>query len=537
MLMAANDTESPHGEESAIVQQALALMGGSLQFHSLQDGALTTYVLLGSYRIMAFLHGLTPLDYAARAFFDGQEHYFLARVGTATSLSVLALVAFRSFHRQLGAAPALLVASLLGLPFLERLAPGARIDIPQAAFQGAALLALAGAISEPRLRHWVVAGACAGFAIATHTLPGLLVMPCFLLASFFASAQTGGGTARNGLGRLRATVFGPGLWLAMLAAAACAAVGNPALLDARQVLEDQAKAIAEPSGPLDWATRSVAASFEALELPFQVSLAASVVFALVKRDRRALLVLSFILIYSAALWDRTAHDHMVAAAVASCLSIGYGFAALIPRAGASRSLHRWARWSWLPVALALVAPAFAVLWPGATRVSDRTLARRWIHRNVPSGTGIFQVGACSDGPRLVAANLEDQEQLGGYFAQGRRRDAFLDEAFRRAHAAYVGSGRPIYSLQVHDRTPRAASSSAMQRWVTDSLVKRARRRKQRYIVLSGYAEQDVRSLGYRWFAEAVLRQQFRSIAIFEVPGASGTQSAAPANPDEAPPPR
>jgi hypothetical protein len=194
--MALRHSDAPAIDENEVVEQAAAFLGPDLTHYFPKYGPLTMYVLSGIYRVAAWLHGQTNLEYASRVFFEGAEHYAIARVYTYSWLSVLALTAFFVLKRQLGNAPALLACTLLSFPFLEILLDGARIDTPQAAFQGLALLALtevvsprvgAGGQATPRLQYWLAAGCCAGLAFATKPLPGLLIAPAFLVAGWFAA--------------------------------------------------------------------------------------------------------------------------------------------------------------------------------------------------------------------------------------------------------------------------------------------------------------------------------------------------------------
>jgi 4-amino-4-deoxy-L-arabinose transferase-like glycosyltransferase len=197
LRVAAHEVSAPLIDENEVVEQAVAFMGGDLEQHFVKYGPLTMYVLAGVYRVVAAARGLSVLDYAARVFFHGEEHYFLARALTSLSLSALALVAFFQLRRTLGPRPALVATALLGLPCVDVLVTGARIDMPQAAFQGLSLLALGAAAASGRRRAWLGAGVAAGFAIASKPLPGLLIAPCFPLASWFAVQHAAGGERRR----------------------------------------------------------------------------------------------------------------------------------------------------------------------------------------------------------------------------------------------------------------------------------------------------------------------------------------------------
>src|SRR5688572_24214947 len=180
--LALRGVEAPLIDENEVVEQSAAFLGGDLSHHFPKYGPLSMYAIAGLYRVAALLHGDSTLEYASRVFFEGSEHYTLARLYGVGWLSVLAAAAFFGLRRPLGPGPALLVCSLLALPLLDVLAPGARIDVPQAAFQGLVLLCLYPVLEAPRrFGMWALAGACAGLAIATKPLPGLLVLPSLAL--------------------------------------------------------------------------------------------------------------------------------------------------------------------------------------------------------------------------------------------------------------------------------------------------------------------------------------------------------------------
>jgi hypothetical protein len=518
MLVATRDLDSPLKDENEVVEQAVAFMGGELRYHFLKYGPFSMYVLAGIYRLVAMAHGLDALEYASRVFFEGFEHYFIARASIILSLSVLAVFVFRSFYRHSGVAAALFACSLLALPFVERISKGARIDIPQAALQTGALLALGEAARGRRLAHWALAGACAGFAIATKPLPGLLIAPSFLLASWFASAVRDG-TPRRWPARVLWTLGGRGLWLAAATCVGCAVLGNPAMLEVGRFVKDQTAALSMHSGDVQWSTQSVDDSALLLGVPFVAALGLSAFAALWVSDRRALLYASFIVVYVSAFWGRASRDYyMVAPAVAGCLLIAQGFAILGRRAlRATPAVRRLAAWSWVPLTAVIVTvPALEIVtWGGAT--SRMTIATRWVHEHVPDRTRLFYVGQRPAGPRLVATNRKLQSRWGDHFDYGRDKYAFLKEAFELAYDNYERSGRPIYSIEVYNKMPTRRSNGKTPRWVTDGLVKRAREKKQSYIILCDVREKSMQDLDYRWFDEAELVQQFRDIAIFKVP--------------------
>ncbi|HWO13746.1 MAG TPA: glycosyltransferase family 39 protein [Polyangiaceae bacterium] len=519
VVFALKGVESPMIDENEVAEQAVAFMGGELKAHFLKYGPLTMYVLAGIYRLAALLHGQSSLEYASRVFFDGAEHYAIARLYTVGWLSVLALLAFLSFRRRLGAAPALLACALLAFPFIEVLGQGARIDYPQGAFQCIALLALGEVVARPRLRYWLAAGVFAGLGIATKPLPGLLLGPCFLVASWAAAATRADGRRRPPLARLGAALTSPGMWLAGVAVAACAAVGDPAMLDIGSFIQSQREAVALHSSGKLQARASIADSFAMLRVPFLIALAAAVVLVLIARDIGALNIALFIAVYLAAFAGRQARTYFfIAPAAASCLLVGHAWAALSALVLPRLREPRWLSWALAPVAILLLQSPLRYLFGQRLAPNNATEARAWVYEHIPSGTPIFHLGLRPSGPRLVATDEKLQARWGDHFDYGRNNYRFLKEAFRHAFRAYQKSGLPRYPLAVHDDKPYPRADNRLPRWLTDNLVARARQDGQRYIIVAGYRG-DVHELGYRWLDQAQLETQIGNIAIFRVPDA------------------
>ncbi len=516
---AQQDLSSPLIDEHEVVEQAAAFMGHDLRYHFLRYGPFTMYVLAGIYHVLAAARGMTSLEYASRVFFEGEEHYFVARAYVAWTLSVLALLSFLSFRRHYGAAPALLTCTLLAFPFVDVLTRGARIDMPQAAFQGMALLSLFEVVVRPRRRHWLAAGACAGLGIATKPLPGLLVLPCFVLASWFAAKSGEQAAARPWLARIGRTLVNPGAWLAAFACAGFAAAANPSLLRFGEFMQSQLDTVSLHSGDVSFSHQSISASASGLGLPFLVGFGLAALGCALTKDPRAVLTLAFLVIYLGAFAGRASRAYyLVAAAVAACFVVGQGFAAALRWSARVRGVS-WARWAWAPLAALFVATPFQSVWARSDLTPDATLARTWIHEHVPPGTRMFYVGWRNFGPQLVASKKKVQASWGGHFLYGRRRYAFLRQAFDLAYTRYVESGRPRYAIASNTAKPLPRRArGGPPRSITDSLLRDARAKRRRYIILAGLRG-DVRQLGYRWFDDAILERQFGGTAIFRVPEA------------------
>jgi hypothetical protein len=525
LSLAARHVDAPMIDENEVVEQAAAFMGDDRRFYFLKYGPFTMYVLAGIYRVAAFVHGLTPLEYASRVFFEGTEHYLIARVYVVSSIALLALLSFASFRRLYGAGPALLVLSLLSFPLFELLALGARIDLPQAAFQGAALIALGEVVARPgRLRYWLLAGACAGFAVATKPLPGLLIAPCFVLASWLEARHRPDGTPRGWGPRLGATLASRGLWLAALAVAACAVLGNPAMLDIRKFIQSQQEAVALHSGDTLHARQNIADSLSKLRMPFLLAAAVSALLVLVRASGPGFLPLLFIAVYFAALQGRASRDYfLVAPAVACCLLIGHGWVAAREllssksRKGGAWASSRWAAWAWAPFAVLLLAKPMEALWRRAQQPSQSSLARQWIHEHIPTGTRMFFIGWRPSGPWLVATNEKVQSRWGDHFDYGRSHYAFLRQAFHLGFESYAKSGKPRYALTVHDDLVYPRKSKRTPRRISDNLLQESQGKQIKYIILAGYRDAHWQDLGYPWFSQVTVEREFGKTVIFRVP--------------------
>jgi hypothetical protein len=485
------------------------------------------YVLAAIYRTVAAIRGMSALDYASRVFFEGAEHYLIARALAAVCLVIVAWLAFSSFRRHFAPAPALFVCCLLGLPLADVLYSGVRIDVIQAFFQSMALLALAELIANPRRRYWLMAGACAGLGIATKPLPGLLVLPCFALASWFVAAKDVTGKTRSPWARLGFAAAQPGLWLSVVVCIGCTILADPAVLDIREFVASQRDAIALHSGEREVRLRqNVPGALHGLGVPFLSLTGLAAIIGILRRDARSLLVTLFVFVYLAAFWGRGARNYfMVAPALAACLLMGYAFASVYHMEWQGRT-HRWLALCWLPIVALLLQAPVERLWP-RLQLSGSLQARAWIHEHIPSGTPIFHVGPRPGSPLLVGTNEKQQGRWGDHFEYGRHKYRFLKRAFRQAFSDYKASGKPLYPLAVYDGKP-LPRSKGVPRAISDSLLRNAQKEGQRYIVVSGFKGTNVMDLGYRWFGDASLEATFKAIAIFKVPEAPPDAATLPA---------
>jgi hypothetical protein len=562
ILNAHTSLSSPSIDENDVVEQAVAFMGGEWKYYLFEYGALPMYLLAAAYHVVAVLRGLTPFDYATRVFFDGGEMYLIARLSCAVCYAILAFVCYRWAAPRFGRIAGVTSATLLALPVLDALTNGTvRIDVMQGAFQLGAVLALTLALESRAWRHWLLAGACAGFAVASKPMPGLLVAPCFLVASWFAAAESPAGALGLGLPsrgralarRLLRTVSQPGLWLAGLAAVVAAGLGNPTMLELGNFIQGQRDAMTFYSGPkAPGGQRNVFETLPTLGTPFLIAAGLSLSAMPFVRDARARLVALFPLFYATAFWGRPMRNYyLVAPAMALCLVIGIGIGLLLCRlgwdapAGSGRETvgdaagaSRARRWNWLGLGLALAFVAY-VAYPVSTKLDlarrtppNVTLAREWIYQNVPVSTGVFQYGRAAGGPGLVGMDWKQTMKASAFFQYGRERYDFYQRAFRKAYQDYVEQGRPRYAIEIHPVPPvPVKNANNPPGWLARGLARRAAEKNQEYIILGGFrGTEDVAALGYSWLSSVKLAAQFGHVVIFQVPKPSATPPAAASAP-------
>lgn len=559
-LNAHTNLEIPSVDENDVVQQAVAFMGGEWQYREFGYGAFPMYCLAAVYHAAGALHGLTSFQYAMRVFYDGGEHYLLARFFCAACSVPLAIASYRIVAARFGRAGAALGASLLSWPFVDWLTRATvRIDVVQAACQVGAVLFLALAIDSKSWRPWLGAGVFAGLGLASKPLPGLLVAPCFLAASWFsavreAEASAGDdGRPPNGQGRLHAlgrlclrTVLRPALWVAGVVAVASQFLANPTSLELRAFLAAQLETSSYYSGPkAPGAHTTPFHALYSLQWPFCVAAALSVLALVFVRDLRGRLIALFPLLYITAFWGRpTRNYYMVAPAMALCIVVGIGVGILLCRLGwdtpaEAETPERPAALASYPVRNALLSAAFClalavgVVWTPAWALEARrveidtaALARHWIYDNIPSGTALFHYGRYPAGPRLVASSWSDEAHWADFFDYGRTAYKFYRKAAQQAYEQYRSAGRPWYVIEGYQVKPEPVAANPKS-WLTRSLANRAREKHQQYIILAGYRFDDYRELGYHWFDQVELAQQYAGETILRV---------LPAPPSEAPPP-
>src|SRR5690606_23640124 len=113
---------------------------------------------------------------------------------------------------------------------------------------------------------------------------------------------------------------------------------------------------------------------------------------------------------------------------------------------------------------------------------------------VPAGTRLFHLGGRPYGTYLVSTDPKLQGRWGDHFEYGRYKYRFMRTAFRLAYERYQASGRPRYRIEVRDERPWPKRERKNKPWITNGLLKRARDRQQRFIVIADYRTPDVLDL-------------------------------------------
>jgi hypothetical protein len=130
---------------------------------------------------------------------------------------------------------------------------------------------------------------------------------------------------------------------------------------------------------------------------------------------------------------------------------------------------------------------------------------------------MFHYGRFVHGPRLVNSDWKAQTRWADFFDYGRSDYRFYRTAAKEAYEDYRAQGRPWYAIESVRSIPQPIQT-LQKRWLGTSLARRASGLGQKYIILAGIRTlgSDYRLLGYRWFDQVELVQQFREIAIFRV---------------------
>jgi 4-amino-4-deoxy-L-arabinose transferase-like glycosyltransferase len=169
-------------DENDVVEPAAGFLLGDLNHQYYTYGPLFMYLLAGVFALYAKATGLSLFDFGSDVFFQGYDHYLLARVFSFVVLIAIIGSVLVIGSRLFGRGAALIAATLLAMPLVDGLAEfTTRIDILQALFQILAVFSLVRLYDTGRTRDYVLAGIWTGMAIAVKPIPGAVLVPVAVL--------------------------------------------------------------------------------------------------------------------------------------------------------------------------------------------------------------------------------------------------------------------------------------------------------------------------------------------------------------------
>jgi hypothetical protein len=432
-------------DEVAILNRALAFSSGDLNPHNFVYPTLYFYVLF-AWEGLWFLVGHVAGVYASlaafeRSFFVDPTFIYLAGRVLTVVCGVLTVVAVyrlgaRLFDRVTGLGAALILAVA---PLAVRDAHYIKHDVPVTLLIVLTHVVLAGLVRDPsrdRPRGWMLAGAIAGLAMSVHYYAIVLVVPMVVAA--LLAPVTGGS---------RTTAVVRRVVPAGLACAAAVVLTSPFLfLDLGRALQDVTSNHDIVMGRvttwfgaapfyLGWLAR------DATGVVVFVLAIAGVAVAAAVDGRRALLAVTFPVAFLFFVANTFPASRYLNAVVP--------FVALF----AARTMAQFAAARPATRLVAGVVLALATVPAGLTslhidrffrQTDTRTLALRWIERDVPSGTSVlvqpYSVPLRPSRAALVEAlttNLGSPERASVKFRRELALDPYPQPAYR---TIYLGTG-------------------------------------------------------------------------------------------------
>ncbi|MEE9393073.1 MAG: glycosyltransferase family 39 protein [Planctomycetota bacterium] len=197
-LSGINDRGFPfsyYDDETANLKRAVRFYnpatGLELNPHWFNKPALGYYVNFGEFGFY-YLYGHhvsgefeNPSDFAAAFFRDRGTFYYIARfyncISAALTVWVLFALASRLYGRRTGLLAAFILAILPGHVIWSQMV---KHDILATLFATLSMACLLKAHDQGRLRHWILAGAFAGFGAATKYVPIFMAVPIACLWAF-----------------------------------------------------------------------------------------------------------------------------------------------------------------------------------------------------------------------------------------------------------------------------------------------------------------------------------------------------------------
>jgi hypothetical protein len=432
-------------DEVAILNRALAFSGGDLNPHNFVYPTLYFYVLF-AWEGLWFVAGRVAGVYGSlaafeRSFFVDPTLIYLAGRALTVVCGVLTVAAVyrlgaRLFDRATGLGAALVLAVA---PLAVRDAHYIKHDVPVTLLVVLTHVVLAGLVLEPardRTRGWVLAGGVAGLAMSVHYYALVLVAPIVVAAAMAPASR------EKTMAAIARRVVTAGL-----ACAATVVLTSPfVFLDFGRALQDVRSNHDIVMGRvttwfgaapfyLGWLARDAAGV-----VAFGLAIVGVVVAALTQR-RRAALALAFpaaFFLFIANTFPASRYLNAIVPFVA--LFAGRAIAAM---AGAGPVMRRAA---WVALALATIPAALASLHIDRffRQTDTRTLALRWIERELPSGTSVliqpYSVPLRPSRAALVealTAHLGSPDRASVKFRRELALDPYPQPAYR---TIYLGTG-------------------------------------------------------------------------------------------------
>jgi hypothetical protein len=395
-----------HPDETPILNRALTFAKGDPNPHNFLYPTLYLYATFaweGLFFVCGRLAGWydSLAGFQREFFIDPSRHFLAARLLTALcgTLTVVAVYRFgaRLYERPVGIGAALFTAVA---PFAVRDAHYVKLDVPVALFVVLTHAALATIVVDPtraqRRSTWLGAGLLAGLAMSTQYYAAFLVVP-FLAVALVEAQRSGrlGFSTRLLLWAGVATVAG-----FCLASPFFVIEWSSVVRDFRELHKvDIQRAVTH--GLFSSMSRYIGMlAVEALGWPVFALGVAGMAIGLVTDWRRAVLTASFPLAFLAFLANtypvgRYLNAMLPIIAVSAAYAVVRGTNAvaklLWPSADAERVRTRAVALS-AAVSIAAAIPGFdaSIRWDRFLRQDDtRALARRFIEREIPSGTTVL----------------------------------------------------------------------------------------------------------------------------------------------------
>ena len=439
-------------DENDIVERAVGFMGGDLTVYWHRYGPLYSYLLAAVYTAQS---AFDPRDFASfvqDVFFAPTKFYYTARFFSSSLNILLAFLTYgiaRKYYTQKIAAIAFFLAVF---PFVDRLTDfgityfTVRIDSLLAVWSMATLFFALRITVSGTLKDYLFAGVFFGLGFATKPLPALLILPTIFLAHVLSFQKnhdlstSSTETQRAFFPALTRSFQSWNIYFFMLCSLFSCIIFYPSfLIDFPEFLSQQLNIILT-DGSRDFLPGwDLSRFFHPLGHTFTfaavIALGYCLAQAIVQKDSRELVLLSYPLVFWFAFSIGAARDYFYIPIIPVCIiCIAKGLSDMSNLAALKRFSHVWIA---LCLLLLLLQPAvsiakrsFQLNTLGNDISQHTTLAgKKWIEQNFPLRTPLLLYGYYPFLPRIVDFRREAQAQYGEYFMYYRGKNQFLQEQF------------------------------------------------------------------------------------------------------------